>query len=245
MPQWMRERGTGDRQVGEPLCEEAEDLVAARGGHDPLRVVLDVPDQPVAEVAHPEEVVLFADALDRSARDRVHAVGPDLLFGEVAFLADRIPPGVLGLVDVSLVVQTFQEGRHHGDVFRFGGANEAVVGDAHFLPSRLEASRHDVAQLKRRDALCGRRLLDLLPVFVGSGQEEDVVAGTAPVPREHVGQDGGVGVAEVRLARGVVDGRGQVEGSPWNSASVRVRPRPIIARAYQASVSMKPAKDFS
>ena len=98
----------GDRQVAEPLRKEAENLVAARGGHDPLRVVLDVPDQPVAEVAHAEEVVFFADTLDRSARDRVHAVGPDLLFGEVAFLADGVPPRVLGLVDVALVVQTFQ-----------------------------------------------------------------------------------------------------------------------------------------
>ena len=69
----------------------------------------------------------------------------------------------------------------------------------------LEADRVAVAQLARRDAELLGRLGDRLAVLVGAREEEDVLAALAHVPREHVGGDRRVRVAEMRLAVDVVD----------------------------------------
>ena len=57
------------------------------------------------------------------------------------------------------------------------------------------------------------RLLDLLAVLVGAGQEEHVVAVQPLEPRHHVGRDRGVGVADMRRAVHVIDRGGDVERS--------------------------------
>ena len=56
-----------------------------------------------------------------------------------------------------------------------------------------------------------RRLLDLLAVLVGAGQEEHVEAVQPLEARHHVGRDRGVGVADMRRAVHVIDRRGDVE----------------------------------
>ena len=58
------------------------------------------------------------------------------------------------------------------------------------------------------------RLRDRLAVLVGAREEEDVLAALAHVPREHVGGDRRVRVAEVRLAVHVVDRGGDVVRHP-------------------------------
>lgn len=72
---------------------------------------------------------------------------------------------------------------------------------------------HDVAvgELARRDPLAFGDLRDRLVVLVGAGQEEDLLAALAHVPREHVGGDRRAGVTEVRLRIDVVDGRRDVK----------------------------------
>ena len=92
-----------------------------------------------------------------------------------------------------------------------GGADEEVVRGVDLLHHLLEV--HDVAvgQLARRDPLALGDVGDRLAVLVGAGQEEDVLAALAHVPREHVGGDRRVRVAEVRLGVDVVDRGGDVE----------------------------------
>jgi hypothetical protein len=48
-------------------------------------------------------------------------------------------------------------------------------------------------------------------VLVGAGEEEGVVAEQAVAARDDVGDDGGVGVADVGARVDVVDRRGEVE----------------------------------
>lgn len=94
------------------------------------------------------------------------------------------------------------------------GADEAVVGDIHELPQIENALRPGddvVDELLRRDA-CGLRLvLDFLAVLVRAGQEHDVAALQALVPRHGVGRDGAVGVADVELIRRIIDRRGDIK----------------------------------
>jgi hypothetical protein len=91
-----------------------------------------------------------------------------------------------------------------------GGADEAVVGDVHQLPQVLNAAGalDDVVhELLGRDACFLRLLLDLLAVFVGSGEKHHVVAAHSLVPRYRIGGHGAVGVADVQLVGRVIDGR--------------------------------------
>ena len=65
----------------------------------------------------------------------------------------------------------------------------------------------------------GRGLLDLLPVLVRAGQEEDVVAVQPLEARHHVGGDRGVGVADMRRTVHVIDrGRDVDSLGHWSSS---------------------------
>ena len=52
--------------------------------------------------------------------------------------------------------------------------------------------------LPRADLLLHGRLLHFVPVFVGTGQEEDVIAQLTMEPSQHIGSRSGVGVPDVR-----------------------------------------------
>ena len=75
------------------------------------------------------------------------------------------------------------------------------------------------------DPLALGRELDRLPVLVGAGEEEDVLAALAHVPGEHVGGHRRVRVAEVRLGVDVVDRGGDVVAH----APIACASRPVSA----------------
>src|SRR5690606_36661545 len=85
------------------------------------------------------------------------------------------------------------------------------------------ARRVAVGQLLGRDTLLGRALLHLEPMLIGAGEQEDLAAVQAGKAGHDITGDGCVGMAEMRLAIGVIDRRGEVEGrspahevnAPW------------------------------
>jgi hypothetical protein len=90
-------------------------------------------------------------------------------------------------------------------VLLVGGPDEAVQLQVEELRHVPEVLADRVDELLRVDATtCGREL-DLLPVLVRSGLEEDLPSRQAHVPGQHVGGDARVGVADVRLVVHVVD----------------------------------------
>ena len=91
------------------------------------------------------------------------------------------------------------------------GTDEVVVGDLELAPEVLEGRYQRVAPGLRRHVVGGGGLGDLLAVLVEAGEELDVVAHRAAEARLDVGQDRGVGRAEVRGGVHVIDGRGDVE----------------------------------
>ena len=95
-----------------------------------------------------------------------------------------------------------------------GGADEAVVGDVHQLPQVQDAlgALHDVVQELLGGLSGGLGLvLDLLAVLVGARQEQHVAAGEPLIAGHGIGGHGAVGVADVQLVRGVVNGCGDIE----------------------------------
>jgi hypothetical protein len=114
---------------------------------------------------------------------------------------------------VSVVVYALQERLHRGVVPGLRGADEVVVGDVQQLPGVTEALGRAVRHLLGADAVGLGRPLDLEPMLVGAGQEEGVVAQQAVPAGEGIGDDGGVGVSDVRCVVDVVDrGRHVIAG---------------------------------
>ena len=165
-------------------------------------MLLDVLHQAVGVLAHAEEVGFLLRVLDRPAAVRAAAVyqlglGPEGLAG-LAVLAL-----VAALVDVALIVQLFEDLLHLFLVHGVGGAHELVIGGVHQVPDALDLARDLIDVLLRGDARGLGLVLDLLAVLVRAGLEVHVIAGQALVARDRVGEHDLIGVADVRLRRGV------------------------------------------
>ena len=161
-----------------------------------------------------EEEVLLLGPLARPL-----VVGADvvrlaqLLLVLEALAARAVPAAVLPEVDRVPAVgrlRLAQEGPQLQDAPAMdvlGRPDEAVVADVVTVPQRAERRGDDVAVLLLGDAALARDPLDVLPVLVGAGQEEDVLPPETPRAGEGVGRDRGVGVADVRHVVDVVDRR--------------------------------------
>ena len=206
-----------------------------------------VREQPLGVRRQPEEVGLLLGPRHRGARlDRdPGTVGEDLelVVGEEALVAHRVPAGVRVQVDVARGVHPVPDLDGRLDVVGVGGADEAVERDAELLLHRLEGVGVAPGEVGGRDALGGGRLGHLEPVHVGSGQEADVEAVEPLEPRNRVGGDLLVGVADVRCPVGVVDGGGDVvrlSGSARPRAGGRHSPggaRPCAGGRHSAHLS--------
>src|SRR5699024_18888 len=116
---------------------------------------------------------------------------------------------VAALVDVAVFVHLLEDLLYGGHVVVVGGADEAIVGDVHELPQIEDAALagdNVVHKFLGGDAGLLGLVLNLLAVLVGAGEEHHVVATHALIARHGVGGHGAVGVTDVELVGGVVDG---------------------------------------
>ena len=201
------ERGAGNAQVLQTRLEEVVyHLVLAALRLDELGVLLDVLHQAVGVLAHAEEVCFLLGVYARAAAVRAAAVlqlalGPEGLTRLAVFALVRT------LVNIALIIQLFEDLLHLFLVHRVGGADELVIGGVHQIPDGLNLTGNLVNVLLRRDAGCLGLLLNLLTMLVRAGLEINVVTGHALVACDSVGQHDLVGVADVRLRRGIGDCR--------------------------------------
>ena len=224
------EGGAGDAQVLQAgLDEVVHHLVHTGAGLEEVGVLQQVLDF-IRVLGQAEEVGLLLRVHHRAAAVGAAAVlqlalSPEGLAG-LAVLAL-----VGALVDVPVVVHLLEDFLDGGDVVVVGGADEPIVGDVHQLPQVLDplGPLHDVVHegLGGDPGALGL-VLDLLAVLVGAGEEHNLLALEPVVAGDGVGGHGTVGVADVELVRGVVDGGGDVKflrhrGFP---PSYRSRPGP-------------------
>ena len=110
-----------------------------------------------------------------------------------------------------------------------------------------EAAGDAVGERLGRDAGVGGRLLDLLAVLVGAGQEAHPAAVEPREPGDGVARQRRVGVPDVRHVVDVVDRRGDVEGVSRSHRDLRapsLRPDPPRRRAPAGSAcAAAPAGD--
>ena len=160
-----------------------------------------------------EEVGLFLGVLDLTAAVGALAVN-ELALRPEALAGLAVLALVGALVDVAVVVHLLEDLLDGLDMVVIRCADEAVVRNIHELPQiedALFAADDVVDELLRGHARGLGLIFDLLAVLVGAGQEHDVIACQALVARHRVGRYGAVGVADVELVGGIVDGGRDIE----------------------------------
>ena len=214
-------RRARDAQVFQRVVlEEAQHFVAAVRRRDEIRVRLDVINQPLLVRAELEIIIVLLQ-FDHLAVARVkRAVGQAVFFREKRFLLRGIKARVGRLVKMAGGVELGERGLDEFLVARLGGADEIVVGQFQFFGERLPVRRELVAIGLRGFAFGDGGLLDLLAVLVEAGQEKNLLAQAAPRPRDDVGDDLLVGMAEMRLAVDVINRGGDVKPFAHRAGSV-------------------------
>ena len=207
------EAGAGHAQVFQAGIDKIVDhLVDAAARLQEIGVHQQIP-HPVGVFAQAEEVCFLLCVLHLPSAVGAFAVhqlalGPEGLTG-LAVLAL-----VGALVDVAVVMHLLENLLDGSNVIVVGGADEPVIGNVHQLPQILDttfALYNVVHKLLRGDTgfLC--LVLNLLAVFVGAGEEHNVIA-LEPLEASHgVGCHGAIGVADVKLGGRVVDGGCDIE----------------------------------
>ena len=168
----------------------------------------------VGVLAQPEEIRFLLGVFDLAAAVGAAAVY-ELALRPEALARRAVHTGVFALVDVAVVVHLAENALDALHMIVVGGADEAVVRDVHQLPEIQHAlfpGDDVVHELLRRNAGSLRLVLDLLPVFVGAGEEHHVITAQALVAGDGVACHGAVGVTDVELGGGVVDRRCDIKG---------------------------------
>ena len=169
-------------------------------------MILDILDHEVLILAHFEEIAFFLHALDGAAAVGAHAVF-ELQLGPERFARRAVPALVFALVNVALLIEFDEDLLDAADVFFVRRADELIIGNVHQFPKILDARDNLVDVLFRRDALLLGFALDLLSVFVRPGQEHHVIARHSLEAAHRIGGHGAVGVTDMQLIAGVVNGR--------------------------------------
>ena len=94
---------------------------------------------------------------------------------------------------------------------RLRGADEIIIRQLQFFHEGLPVGGESIAVFLRILFLGLRGLLDFLTVLVQTGQKENFLTKAPPRPRDDVGNDLLVGVAEMRLAVDVINRGGDVK----------------------------------
>ena len=202
-----------DRDVVEALAQEREHLILAVLGLDPVRVRLEMREQPVPVGRQPEEPVPLGQPLELDVRV-VRAAHPVRRLVQVGrrleALVRAVPALVLAEVDVTVRIRAADHLLRGAAVVGIGRPDEPIGRDEELVLRVGEQLDHAIDERLRVLAELLRALRDVDRVLVRTGQEARVIA-LHPVPaRDDVGPDHLVQGVEPGLVVRIRDGGRQV-----------------------------------
>src|SRR5437867_5220053 len=121
---------------------------------------LDVRDQPLLVLAHPEEIVRLAELLDRPLALRTQAAD-DIFLSPEPFVEGAVPARIGPLINLAFVIQLLQRLLHYPRMARLRRTDKVVVRDVQPFPQVHELRSQPVTMRLRRNPGSGRRLLNL------------------------------------------------------------------------------------
>ena len=133
------------------------------------------------------------------------------MFGPERFAGYTVQPFIILLVDVPLLPDFLEQGLDGLFVFRAGSTDEGSIADPQHLPQFLEISYNLIGVFDGLHPEGFRFPLDLQAVFVTAGDELDIKAVGPFVPSDGVGNGGAVGMSDVQVGAGIVNGRRNIK----------------------------------
>src|SRR5882762_1164752 len=208
-----RQSLAGDRDVLQPVFNQAHHLVAPDLRLDAELAGRDELEEPLAVRAEAEKVIaLFGgDEVERGMLDAMPVRDLGRLLELLA--AGAIQSLIVRDVQIfgPLLLDALQQRDDAAHVARLRRADPVVVAALEPAPVVGEGLRHPVDPLARRNGGAGRRLNHRLAVLVHPHEKMDLVAAQPVIAGDTVGADFLQGVAEVGIAIGVIDGGSEVE----------------------------------
>ena len=204
------EGGSGYTEILQSRKKEVvHHLVLSGNRLDELRMGVDIIDQSRCIFAHFEEICLFFCRGNRASAVRAFSVYK-LGLGEEGFTRCTVKTFIISFVDISLIVQFFEDFLYLCLVIGVGGTDEFVVGRIHQIPDSLDLGGYVIYEFFWCDACLFCFQLDLLAMLIGSGLEEYIVALLTFEAGDAVCEYDLVGVSNVRLAGCIGNRRGDI-----------------------------------
>ena len=198
------EGGTGNTKIFQTLLHKGNHFISARFRLQKIRIVPEIIQQRIAVLGQTEEVRIFAHLLHFTTAVRALAVY-QLRFRPVGFTRSAVPAFVLALVDVSVLVHLHEDVLYSLDMTRLRGPNEIVVADFHLIPESQNGFHHTVYVFFRCDLSFFRTFLNLLSVFIRSGEEAHIVSAESLEPSHGIRHYGAVGVTDMQFRTWIIN----------------------------------------
>ena len=132
------EGGSGYTEILQSRKKEVvHHLVLSGNRLDELRMGVDIINQSRCIFAHFEEICLFFCRCNRASAVRTFSVYK-LGLGEEGFTRCTVKSFIISFVDISLIVQFFEDFLYLCLVIGIGGTDEFVVGSIHQIPDSLD-----------------------------------------------------------------------------------------------------------
>ncbi len=204
-------RGAGNAQILQALLHKVNHLVAAAFRLDKIWVGLNKLQPAVGIFAHFEEVAFLLRHLHRPATIRANVPLRQLMLREKGFTGRAIPTGILGFINIPLVINLLEQTLYHLLMPLFRGADKIAVVNIQKLPKLLNTIHNAIHKSQRFLPSLGGPLLNFQAVLVGTRQKVRVKAPLALVARHRVGSYCSISMADMQLIAGIINRRGDIK----------------------------------
>ena len=201
------EAGAGNAQILKARKKEVvHHLVLAGLRLNELRMRIDMIDQALCILLHAEEIRILILLMHGSAADRA-LVAVHNLRSSVKCLALRAVHALIrAQINISLIIKLFENLLNLSLMILIRRADEAVIGGIHLIPDSLDFSCRFINKLLRRLAGLCCSFLNFLTMLIRTGLEINIITVCTLIAGNAVRHDNLIGIADMRLARGISDG---------------------------------------
>ena len=201
------EGSTGYTQILQSGKQEVvHHLVLSGYRLDELRMFVNIFNQARSVFTHFKEICFFFCRCTRTSAVRTFSVY-QLRLCEEGFARGTVHSFVMSFVDISLIVEFFENLLHLFFMVCICGTDELVIRSVHQIPDSLDLCGYVVYIFLRCDACFFCFQLNLLTMFIGTGLEEYIVSLLSFETGDTVCQYDLIGVSDMRFTGCVGDRR--------------------------------------
>ena len=207
--------GARHAQIPQAALYKAKDLIPAAFGLNKIRILRIKFEQRILIAGQAEKPCFFDRPFYRRTLRRQFDVPfpvDQFAFVVKGFVPDGIPAFIAVKIQVSPLLHGGPQSLARLMMALFAGTHECCIRNIKFVAHISEIRRHFISKLECFPSGCTRCLHHFKPMLVGTRDEAHIASLQTLKPRNRVGCDSLIGVADMRLAIRVRDGRGNIKG---------------------------------